>query len=145
MPKKNLIYTKKVDKSHLVHLSKYEKIFFLCKIYGVSMLKNSTKKHITHSVLTKLVCWFTNMTNVLNFRAAKTNLTKRSNKFFLDETTLNNSQSIISLTLHYRSSCSQIFFKTGVLKKFAIFTGKQMCWNEETPTQMFSCEYCVNF
>ena len=24
---------------------------------------------------------------------------------------------------------SQMFFKTGVLKNFAIFTGKQLCWS----------------
>ena len=29
----------------------------------------------------------------------------------------------------HRSSCSQIFFKIGVLKKFAIFTGKHLCWS----------------
>ena len=29
----------------------------------------------------------------------------------------------------HRSSCSQIFLKIGVLKKFAIFTGKHLCWS----------------
>ena len=29
-----------------------------------------------------------------------------------------------------RSSCSQMFFKVGVLKHFAIFTGKQSCMLE---------------
>ena len=33
----------------------------------------------------------------------------------------------------YRSSRSQVFFKTGVLKTFAIFTGKHLC------------EYCESF
>ena len=60
-----------------------------------------------------------------------------------------------------RSSRSQMFFKIGVLKNFAIFTGKHLCWGlffnrvpfrkglqafnfikKETPTQLFSCEYC---
>ena len=27
------------------------------------------------------------------------------------------------------SSCSQMFFKIGVLKKIVIFTGKQLCWS----------------
>ena len=51
------------------------------------------------------------------------------------------------------SSCSQIFFKKGVLKNFAIFTGFEPLFNrvaglnacsftKETPTQVFSCEYC---
>ena len=49
------------------------------------------------------------------------------------------------------SSRSQIFFKIGALNKFAIFTGKHLCWSlflikketllKETPTQVFSCEY----
>ena len=39
-----------------------------------------------------------------------------------------------------RSSRSQIFFKIGVLKNFAIFTRKP-----ETPTQVFSGEYCKIF
>ena len=44
-----------------------------------------------------------------------------------------------------KSSNSQLFFKIDVLKYFAIFTGKKLCWNllliNKTPTQMFSCEY----
>ena len=44
-----------------------------------------------------------------------------------------------------RSSHSKLFFKTGVLKHFAIFTGKHLCWSlfiiNETPTHVFSCEY----
>ena len=28
-----------------------------------------------------------------------------------------------------RSSCSQMFSKIGALKKFAIFTGKHLCWS----------------
>ena len=51
-----------------------------------------------------------------------------------------------------------MFFRTGVLKNFAIFTGKHLYWSlfcigvsllesegcnfiKETPTQVFSCEY----
>ena len=34
-----------------------------------------------------------------------------------------------------RSSCSQIFFKTGALKNFAILRNKNV-----TPTQVFSCK-----
>ena len=51
---------------------------------------------------------------------------------------------------NYRSSCSQIFFKLVVLKNFANFTRKHLCWSlfnnvaqeetprreEETPTQV---------
>ena len=33
-----------------------------------------------------------------------------------------------TLSLNFKSSLSQIFFKIDVLKKFAIFTGKHMCW-----------------
>ena len=39
-----------------------------------------------------------------------------------------------------------MFFKTGFRKHFAIFMGKQLYWSlfllKETPTQVFSCEYC---
>ena len=47
-----------------------------------------------------------------------------------------------------RSSRSQMFFKIGVPKTFAIFTGKHLCSSLfliETPTQVFSCEYCKVF
>ena len=55
------------------------------------------------------------------------------------------------------NSRSQMFFETGVLKNFAIFTGKHLCRSlfkqsaglttcilikEETLTQAFFCEYC---
>ena len=58
------------------------------------------------------------------------------------------------------SSSSQIFFKTGVFKNFTIFTGKHLCWSlyliklqdwrlvfslKETPTEVFSYEYCKTF
>ena len=54
----------------------------------------------------------------------------------------------------------QMFFKIGVLKNFSIFTGKHSCWSrfviklkafrsatllKETPTQVFSYEYCKIF
>ena len=46
-------------------------------------------------------------------------------------------------------SRSQIFFKLGVLKNFASFTGKHLCWSqlylEETPKQLLSCEICEIF
>ena len=35
----------------------------------------------------------------------------------------------IPQNLEDRSSCSQMFFKTGVLNNFAIFTGKHLCWS----------------
>ena len=59
-----------------------------------------------------------------------------------------------------KSSRSQMFFKIGVLKKFAIFTGKHLCWclfliklqvwRPETlltkdSNTGFSCEYCEIF
>ena len=55
----------------------------------------------------------------------------------------------------YRTSRLQLFFKIGVLKNFAIFTRKHLCWSlylkkafnfiKETPTQVFSCENCKIF
>ena len=53
-----------------------------------------------------------------------------------------------------RSSRSPVFLKIGVLKKFAIFTGKHLCWglflikllgfySKEAPKQVFSCEHIV--
>ena len=48
-----------------------------------------------------------------------------------------------------RTRYSQMFLKVRVLKNFAIFTVKHLCWNpflkKETPTQVFSCEYCEIF
>ena len=55
-----------------------------------------------------------------------------------------------------RSSHQRRFAKNGVLKNFAKFTEKHLCWSlfliklhklywKETPTQMFSCEFCDNF
>ena len=48
-----------------------------------------------------------------------------------------------------------LLFKIGVLKNYAVFTGKHMCWSLflikfqaftfTTPTQVFSSEYCENF
>ena len=35
----------------------------------------------------------------------------------------------IPQNLEDRSSCSQMFFQTGVLNNFAIFTGKHLCWS----------------
>ena len=32
-------------------------------------------------------------------------------------------------TVHFRSSCLQVFNKIGVLKNFARFTGKHLCWS----------------
>ena len=29
----------------------------------------------------------------------------------------------------FRSSCTQMFFKIGVIRNFAIFTGKHLCWS----------------
>ena len=61
--------------------------------------------------------------------------------------------SVVNMSL--RSSCSQMFFKKGVLLNFLIFTGKQLCWSlfliklracnfnkKEIPSQVFSCEIC---
>ena len=60
----------------------------------------------------------------------------------------------------HRGSRSHMFFKIGVLINFAIFTGKHRRWtlfliklqffrpatlSKETPTQVFSCEYCDIF
>ena len=59
-----------------------------------------------------------------------------------------------------RSSRLKMFFKIGVLKSFANFTGKYLCWSlflknlqadglklyqKKTPTRMFSCEVCKIF
>ena len=43
-----------------------------------------------------------------------------------------------------RSSTSQMFFKIGVLKNFAVFAGLQL-YLKETPVQVFSCECCKIF
>ena len=60
----------------------------------------------------------------------------------------------------FRSSHRRCFIKKAVLKHFAIFTWKHLCWSlfliklqpfrsatllKETPTQLFSCDYCEIF
>ena len=53
-----------------------------------------------------------------------------------------------NLSTLFRSSRSQIFFRIDAFKNLAIFTGKQLClqlYYIETPTQLFSCEYCEIF
>ena len=60
----------------------------------------------------------------------------------------------------FKNSCSQMVFKIGLLKNFAIFTGIHLCWGhfliklqvlrpatlfKKTPTQVLSCEYCEIF
>ena len=53
------------------------------------------------------------------------------------------------LSVRRTSSHLQLFFKMGVLKHLAIFTGKHLRWNllliNEASTQVFSCEYCDIF
>ena len=63
-------------------------------------------------------------------------------------------------TLRFRSSCSQIFIEISVLKNFAIFTGKHLCWSlflrnlqvlkpasllKRDFNKVFSCGYCEIF
>ena len=52
------------------------------------------------------------------------------------------------LSTHFRSSRSQIFFRIGVLKYFAIFAGKQLPSNfikKRLQHGYFFCEYCEFF
>ena len=60
-------------------------------------------------------------------------------------------------TIFYRSSRSVVFYEKGVLKNFAKFTTKHLCWSlffikttgvmpgtiskKEAPTHVFSCEF----
>ena len=45
-----------------------------------------------------------------------------------------------------RSSRPEVFFKRGVLKSFAKFTGKPLCQRLFLKlAQVFSCEFCENF
>ena len=57
-----------------------------------------------------------------------------------------------SLETSYKSSHRRRSIKKAVLKCFAIFTGKHLCWSllviklqRLTPAQVFPCEYCENF
>ena len=49
----------------------------------------------------------------------------------------------------YRSSRSEMLFKTGVVKNVAKSLGKHQRWRQsikkETPAQVFSCEFCEIF
>ena len=61
--------------------------------------------------------------------------------------------------LPFGTSRPQMFFKVGVLKSYAIYAGKHLCWSiflkkfqyfmpttlKETPAKVFSCEYCKIF
>ena len=48
-----------------------------------------------------------------------------------------------------RSSRPEVFCHIGVLKSFAKFTGKHLCWRllfkKESSTQVFPCEFCEIF
>ena len=60
-----------------------------------------------------------------------------------------------SLNLIFKNSPSDMFCKNSVLKDFAIFTGKHLCWSlflsyrpqdcnfikKEAPAKVFSCEF----
>ena len=57
-----------------------------------------------------------------------------------------------NIYLQFRSSCSQVFFKLGVLQNFANFTGKYLCWNYFLinlqvfkPKKVFSYKICEIF
>ena len=41
--------------------------------------------------------------------------------------------------IHHRSSRSHMFFKIGILKNFANFTGKHLCWSTSTQVFSFTC------
>ena len=57
----------------------------------------------------------------------------------------------------YRSSHPEVFFKKGILKNFAKFTGKRLCYSlffdkvaglrpgKEFLAQVFTCEFCEIF
>ena len=63
-----------------------------------------------------------------------------------------NSRNFILVYMFYRSSHQRILQKN-VFNNWAKFTGKRLCWSifllkfikNETPTQMFSCEFCKLF
>ena len=61
---------------------------------------------------------------------------------------------------HLLEAATEVFCKKAILKNFAIFTGKHLCYRlflkqfqprrpatilKETPTQVFFCEYCKIF
>ena len=63
-------------------------------------------------------------------------------------------QATVNFSGKCRSSRSQMIFEIAVLKNFVVFTGKHLCWSpfrpatllkKESPTQVFSCEYCEIF
>ena len=82
--------------------------------------------------------------------------------FFFEKTSSSISVLLVMLLAHVGKR-SQMFSKTGVLKNFAIFTRKNLCWSLflikfqdwrptflfkkrlQTPTQVFFCEYCEIF
>ena len=58
------------------------------------------------------------------------------------------------LSFKFTEAATGGFYKKAVLKNFAIFTGKHLCWIvfflikvqiSETPRQLFPCEYCEIF
>ena len=65
-----------------------------------------------------------------------------------------------ALSLNFKGSCLQMFFKIDVFKNFAMLTEKHLCWSyffnivaglednnsiNKTLTQVLSCEYCKIF
>ena len=67
-------------------------------------------------------------------------------------------QSLLLSRVTFKKQPPEVFYKKAVLKNFAIFRGKTLCWSlflinvaghpatlNETPTQAFSCGYCKIF
>ena len=57
---------------------------------------------------------------------------------------------IYTSTTYFEKQPPEVFYKKGVLKNFAKFTGKHQCQSlffnkKETLAQVFSCEYCEIF
>ena len=109
------------------------------------------------NILGRISC-FTNayimlVTVLINIPPVKVKVYCFPTFFAVAKKKLGEERSISYLTV--TSSCTQMFFKIGVLENFTNFTGKHLCWSiffnkvaslrpetllKETPTQRFSCE-----
>ena len=106
-----------------------------------SLKKNVLNRHLVGNY--PMQCWRRVRLDLVPFLALENNT---ENNFW--------NQYLTAIYLIYRSSLWRMFFKV-VLKNFANFTGKHLCWSlfnkafikfiKKTPTQVFSCEICKIF
>ena len=91
--------------------------------YLHSCLKYSRAYHFADNNITLSGSWQETLANTMNYDLRKLSMWLRANKLFLN---VEKNRTCCILKTKYRSSCPEVFFKKGVLRNFAKFTGKHL-------------------